>query len=335
MPLAPGRLALLVMGLTCCAAADHAGGIRDWGFYGHKRINRMACYTLPQELFGFYKRHIDVVSDHGVDADGRRSVDPEEAARHYIDIDHYAPPGMDPFWEVPQQWHIAVAKFTEDTLKAYGILPWHIAHTYQRLVAAQKVRHLDRILQLSADLGHYLADAHVPLHTTENYNGQLTGQHGIHALWESRIPELSAQDYDHFVGKAAYVNDVLNASWNAVFTSHQCVDSVLDIERELASEWPADKRYTYEDAGSGTARKPTREFALAYELALNGMVQRRMNAAIHLLGSMWYSAWVDAGQPDMEELTTRSVSDSLKRVFAAEETRWREARKSSGRDHQE
>ena len=48
---------------------------------------------------------------------------------------------------------------------------------------------LDDVLRTAADLGHYLADAHVPLHTTGNYNGQRTNQTGIHALWETHNVE--------------------------------------------------------------------------------------------------------------------------------------------------
>lgn len=94
---------------------------------------------------------------------------------------------------------MAVQKFTEDTLQAYGIVPWYIPVMYRRLVNAFKRGSVDRILYYSAEIGHYIADAHVPLHTTLNYNGQLSGQHGIHAFWETRIPEHSAEDYDHFV----------------------------------------------------------------------------------------------------------------------------------------
>lgn len=318
-----------------CAAAAWLLLLREdagaWGFYGHKRINRMACYTLPPAMFGFYKRHIDFISDHAVDPDQRRYADPEEAPRHYIDIDHYAHNGADPFKAVPREWKLAVARFTEDTLKAYGIVPWHIQVAYARLIAAMQRGHVDRILYNSAELGHYIADAHVPLHTTENYNGQLTGQHGIHAFWESRIPELSADNYDHLVGRAAYIDDPLAAAWEAVQASHAAVDSVLGMERDLQRTYPEDRKYVFEDRGRGTMRFPSREFTAAYERQMDGMVERRMNASIITLGSFWYSAWVNAGQPDLERLEQREVSDSLKQVLAAEQEQIRMARESMGR----
>ena len=106
-----------------------------WGFYAHKRVNRYAVFTLPEELVGFYKKHIDHLTEHAVDADKRRYAIKEEAPRHYIDIDHY---GKNPFQVMPRKWTDAVEKFSEDTLFAYGIVPWHIQTVYNRLVKAFK-----------------------------------------------------------------------------------------------------------------------------------------------------------------------------------------------------
>ena len=74
-----------------------------------------------------------------------------------------------------------------------------------RLTDAFKEKDQAKILKLSAEIGHYIADAHVPLHAHSNHNGQYTGQQGIHGFWESRIPELLAEkEWDFFIGKAAY-----------------------------------------------------------------------------------------------------------------------------------
>ncbi len=330
-------LLLLVPGLIAWPwlTQEDAGA---WGFFGHKRINRMACFTLPPAMFGFYKRHIDFISDHAVDPDRRRYSDPREAPRHYIDIDHYVKGAAseaqsdDPFWEVPPEWNKAVQKYTEDTLQAYGIVPWHIQVVYNRLINAFQRGDVDRILYYSADLGHYIADAHVPLHTTENYNGQMTNQVGIHAFWESRIPELSADaEYDHLVGRATYIDDPLTAAWNAVRASHAAVDSVLGFERALNERYPDDRKYVFEDRGRGALRFPSQEFTRAYEDAMGGMVERRMNASIITLGGFWYSAWVNAGQPDLDRFEQREVSDSLKKVLAAEEEQLKMAREAMGR----
>lgn len=267
-----------------------------WGFFAHKEINRLAVYTLPEQMNTFFIKNIDYLEAHAVDADKRRYSDKKEAPRHYIDLDHYHP--TKPFEEVPRRWQEAVDKFSEDTLVAYGILPWHIEHTYYRLVAAMEKGKKSLVLRLAADLGHYVGDAQVPLHCTKNYNGQLTGQKGIHALWETRLPSLFASDYDYWVGKAAYLPSVSTAVWEQIAESFSAKDSVLLVEKKLQNAFPSDRKHSFEE---NRQKVYSKEYALAYHEALDGMVEERMRSAILSLGNFWYSAWVDAGQPNMEE----------------------------------
>lgn len=276
--------------------------LNSWGFFGHIRINKMAVFTLPPEMIGFYKRYIDYVSEHAVDPDKRRYASKGEAPRHYIDIDHYGNDTIDPFEAVPERWLDAVAKYSEDTLQAYGIVPWHINTMMYRLTEAFKSKNVERILYLSADLGHYVADSHVPLHTTENYNGQLTGQKGIHGFWESRIPELTADEYDYFVGRAMYLNSPLGVAWKTVKASHAAVDSVLDFERNLNSTFPTDQKYTFENRGASIMKQYSLDYTMAYNAMMDGMVERRMREAVITVGSMWYTAWVNGGEPDLNQL---------------------------------
>jgi len=275
-----------------------------WGFYAHKRVNRYAVFTLPEELVGFYKKHIDHLTEHAVDADKRRYAIKEEAPRHYIDIDHY---GENPFEIMPRKWTDAVEKFSEDTLLTYGIVPWHIQTVYNRLIKAFEEKDIDYILKNSADLGHYVSDAHVPLHTTENYNGQLTNQKGIHAFWESRLPELFADDYDYLVGTAEYQYSVLDVAWQAVESSFNSLDSVLLFEKELSREFEQDKQYSYEKRGTKTIKVKSADYSLAYHTKLDGMVERRLRLSISTIGNLWYSAWVDAGQPILEGMQESDV----------------------------
>ncbi len=308
----------------------------SWGFFGHKKINRLAVFTLPEAIFPFYKAHIEFITEHAVDPDKRRYAVEGEAAHHYIDIDHYGSlkEGKNPFEIVPKHWNDAVEKFTEDTLLEYGIVPWWIPKVYYRLVNAFKEKNIDKILRYSADIGHYIGDAHVPLHTTENYNGQLTGQKGIHGFWESRLPELFSDNYDFWIGKATYRKNVLGDAWQAVYESHIAMDSVLRIERELTQEFPSDKKYTYETRGRILIKTYSKEFAAAYHQRLNGMVERRMRKAIITVGSIWYSAWVKAGMPDLKELQNQHPSPKLLEEEQQLENAF-QAGKIKGREHQD
>lgn len=284
---------------------------KKWGFFAHKRINRLAIFTLPPNMFGFYKEHIEYLTEHAVDPDKRRYAMEGEAQRHYIDIDHYAKEGENPFDAVPRNWYDAVEKFSEDTLQAYGIVPWYLKIMKLKLQRAFEQKNVDLILKYSSDIGHYIGDAHVPLHTTENYNGQMTGQRGIHGLWESRLVEINHEDYDYFVGKAKHISNLTDFFWNIVESSHVAVDSVLSFEKKLTKTFPKDKKYSFERRGQSTIKTYSYEFSQAYHSMMGNMVERRLRSSVISVGKIWYTAWVDAGQPDLAILQNTPPSDEF------------------------
>lgn len=355
----------------------------EWGFFGHRRINRMAVFTLPPEMMVFYKQHIEYITEHAVDPDKRRYATKYEAPRHYIDIDRW---DVYPFERVPRNWTDALRQYTDvyyvtaardtvhlfgnevvtadgdflqsasgviveqrayrdffydnvlpqyyeenwpiscdslaqligyeldcktafamDRFTEHGVLPYHLLRMQDYLTEAFRERDPARVLRLSAEIGHYIGDAHVPLHTTENYNGQLTDQVGIHAFWESRLPELYADErYDFFVGKPVYIENPKEYFWDMVLESHELLDSVLLIEKELSQTFPEDKQYCYEERLGLTIRTQCEAYARAFHERMQGMVERRMRDAIHAIASSWYTAWVDAGQPDMHDLKAKA-----------------------------
>jgi hypothetical protein len=297
-------LLLALFGLSSLGMShDH------WGFFGHKKINELAVYTLPEEMFGFYKAHLDFLIEHSVDPDKRRYGIKGEAERHYIDMDHYCDSfPCDPFINVPKHWNDAVAKFSEDSLRAHGIVPWHVNLMCYQLTEAFRTENIDRILRLSAELGHYVGDAHVPLHTTSNYNGQKTDQRGIHGFWESRLPELYEPQYDFFVGKANYIESTLDFIWARVEESFHAVDTVLNFEADLNRTFPSDQKYAYEDRGQTNMKVYSRDYSAAYHTMLDNQVERRMRTAVISLGSIWYTCWVNAGQPDLSKYIQLGVS---------------------------
>lgn len=341
----------------------------DWGFFGHTLINRVAVYTLPDDMIDWYKPNIDFISEHAVDPDKRRYANRFEAVRHYIDLDHWGTMPFDHmprYWDKalalnvevytlrgadsvffvraipPSQWMDTIADFksrmdfvhdvylkkyysdipsiSADSLKLYfpnancqanevllmkdkitphGIVPYQLQIMQKRLTSAFKEGDYDRIMRVSAEMGHYVADACVPLHTTENYNGQLTNQVGIHAFWESRIPELFAIDeFDMVVGTATYIDKPVDYFWNLVLSSHKEVEKVLSLEKELSQTFPSDQQFCYEDRNNINLRTQCADYARAYHLAMDKMVEDRFRVAVKAVGDVWYTAWVDAGQPN-------------------------------------
>ena len=329
----------------------------EWGFFGHRLINRTAIYTLPPELYGFYKRHIKYIEYESIAPDKRRYAAKGEAVRHYIDLDNwddydrlinrkhsdvifefadiklkrsnnrarnikithvdsivagslesriyeqFSERWVEILGEESLQLNLREGEVTiTDVFSEHGILPYNLGFYFYRLEEAFLKRNFQNILRYSAEIGHYISDAHVPLHTTKNYNGQLSGQDGIHAFWESRIPELFAlEQYDLFVDKAEYIENPDEYFWSVVLDTHSLVDDVLGIEKRMSETWPKDRQYCYDERGVTVSRQPCPEYAAAYQEAMQDMVETQMRKSIHALGSIWYTAWVNGGQPTLDE----------------------------------
>jgi len=279
-------------------------------------------------MIGFFKEHIEFITEKSVAPDMRRHAVEDEAPKHYIDIDHYC---NFPHACVPKDFDEAANKFSLDTLTAYGTAPWNLKIAYSDLVKAFETLNSNRILRECAEFGHYLADIHVPLHTTKNYNGQLTGQKGIHAFWESRIPELLGENYDYFVGKAVYVADIEEKIWEIVYESSAAVDSVLTFEKQLSQEFESDQIKAFEERAQTVVETYSEGYSKAYNDMIDDMAERRLRASIINLGSFWFTAWVDAGQPDLAKLTSYveteediKAEEELKRQYQEEKIKGRE-----------
>ncbi len=279
-----------------------------------------------------YKPNINFIGEHAVDPDKRRYAVKDEGPRHYIDIDHY---GVYPFVSLPHKWKDAVDKFGEDSLKGYGIVPWHIQVMLGRLTAAFKEKNFTKIMKNSAELGHYIADAHVPLHANSNHNGQYTNQRGIHGFWESRVPELLAEkEFDFFIGKAIYITDPVGFTWARVLESAKAADSVLNFEKELTKQFGADQKYAFENRNGVVIRQYSWAFTIAFNKKLEGMIERRMRQSIFAVASFWYTAWVNAGQPDLKGLSKQAFSASDAKEFDELNTQWRVGSKMIGKQEE-
>ena len=302
----------------------------SWGFYAHGKINYYAVFLLPPEMLVFYKPNLIFLSEHATDPDKRRYAVAEEGPRHYLDIDHY---GTFPFNELPRKWNDAILKFSEDSVKAHGIVPWHIQVMLNRLTKAFEQKDVKAILKNSAEIGHYIADAHVPLHASSNHNGQLTNQKGIHGFWESRVPELLAEkEFDYFIGKADYISNPGNFIWNRILESSKATDSVLLFEKQLTNKFAEDKKYAFEERNGMVVKQYSSEFTKAYNQALNGMVERRMRQAIYAVASFWYTAWVNAGQPNLKDLIHKKCTEAEIKEFELLNQQWKAGSKMIGRE---
>jgi hypothetical protein len=155
------RIAFFLLGITFFFCTG-------WGFLVHRTVHQLAVYQLPSELQPFFYAHMDYLVENAVRPDVRRNTDSTEGPKHFIDAEVY---GDSSLWKMPHDWNTAVAQFTKDSLQKYGYVPYWVMVTRDRLTAAFRQGNRDSILFYAADLGHYIADAHVPLHTSVNYDG--------------------------------------------------------------------------------------------------------------------------------------------------------------------
>jgi hypothetical protein len=389
-----------------------------WGFFAHKRINRLAVFTLPSDMMPLFKKEIEYITEHAIDPDKRRFIINTEGYRHYINLDRWSFLPQDKLEAQILHTDILVvtdksdtlqlidyqsirkykkdyylkskairrlfgrdsitvadsfyrnffiynlskiqpddplsistdslknlfkkeqftlkgikAVFAKDRLTQHGILPYHLQTMQRQLTDAFTKKDKNRILKLSAELGHYIADAHVPLHTTSNYDGQLTSQSGIHAFWESRLPELFADArYDFFVGKAIYIDKPREYFWNIISASNKLAINVLQIEKKLSAQFPNDNKYCLGTINNVVTQKPCFDYSEAFHNELSGMVEARMQQAILALGSAWYTAWVDAGQPDLSKLQDSTPNNDSKTEEVMAEKAIQNGGKMIGRD---
>lgn len=268
---------------------------KPWGFYAHKKINKLAIFCLPPPLINLYKRHIHEIETFAVLPDQRRHSLDKEAARHYIDLDRY---------QINQikyrSWDEAIMIYSPDSLEKHGIVPWNIVSFYQTLKFAFLDRDTVKIIKISAELGHYVADAHVPLHTTSNYDGQQTNQVGIHSFWESKIPEQLQEHLEEWIGPATYLEAPLKATWDWILESHQMLPHLLRQEYQLSQETLDSKKFIHFQKGFILEKTYSSTYIASYHKRLDNQIEKRFQSAVKHIADLWYSAWIESGEPEFK-----------------------------------
>ena len=259
-----------------------------WGHLGHHIISYNTILSALPEM-SFFEYWADSLAAHASDADIRKSFDPNEGPKHYIDIDNY--PEFLSTGTIPQSFDSVVAIHGYSFVIDQGILPWAILWVADSLQTAFENNDWNRAMLLASDLGHYIADAHMPLHITKNYNGQITNQTGVHSRYESNLIEDFQNQIQYDGDSLQYINNLPDYIFNMLYENYQYVDSVL-----------------YADATAKAYAGNTQDTAYYnkfWEIAKNFTIRLFKNASYRIT-CVIYTAWINAGG-----VTNLNISENL------------------------
>lgn len=253
--------------------------LTGWGNTGHRTINKKSAEGFPASM-NYLTGWADSLGAHASDADYRKGSDPAESPKHYIDIDNY--PSFISTGRIPHTYDSVVALYGQNFVIDQGTLPWTIILTVDSLTEAFRRNDLQRAMLLASDLGHYVGDGHMPLHLTKNYNGQLTGQTGVHSRYESTMINRYISSIIYNTSSAVYIPDVREYTFAFVYENYRYVDSVLyaDAQAKAISGSTSSDQY-YQKMWEYSSRFTKQLFA----------------GASDRLSSLIYTAWKNATTP--------------------------------------
>lgn len=315
----PFRILLPLLFLTSIPIIAHC-----WGSWGHRHINKAAVFPLPQEMRSFYYNHIDYITESSVVPDLRKYWinDRQEGHRHFIDIEDFDTG----FEGIPKEGAEAFKKYDSTFLSRTGILPWYIIEMTNKLTRAFKNKNKGEILFISSEIAHYIADAHMPLHTSSNYNGQLTGQNGVHSLWENTLPQTFGSQFNLHTPDAVYFSDITKHTWKIIEETHHLVQPLLEAEKRTREQFNELTMYKKDAEGKTVMFYNDPVFSDAYaatfQKELGSMVEKQMQRSIQQVASYWFTAWVNAGKPDLTELDSPQLTSKNRKNLKKEYRKW-------------
>jgi hypothetical protein len=265
--------------LTFVGLISLSAVLLSWGGTGHFKINTASGLSFNTQMAQF-NVWITTLANHASDADERKAWDPAEGPKHYIDIDNY--PEFVATGRIPQTLDSVVAIYGYTFVYDQGILPWATVTTFDSLESCFERRDWAKAVLFASDLGHYVADGHMPLHITKNYNGQYSGNYGIHSRYESTMINAYISQFNYEGFEISEIEDVNQYVFDYLYTDYPYVDSVLAAD----------------DYAQGVAGNTN---SSAYKQALwdksQGFTIPLFSNASHALAELIYTAWVQAGSP--------------------------------------
>jgi hypothetical protein len=258
-------------------------GALAWGGAGHRLVVSKAIDTMPPEMRPFFEANRDYLAQHVTDPLDALAKNPAAERRyHILLLDHY---GRFPFESLPRSYKAAVAKFTKAKLEASGVLPWQIGVYSEKLTNAMRLGKWDEARLDAALLAHFVAEAHDPFNTTENFDGRLSGQPGVDDRFKSRLIDRFSSFFPMRPNDAVYLSDPTDVAFEACLSAHSWLETILLADRR---------------ARKGLGDYTDEYYDRFYNQAAAILIRQLSDAATDV-GSFWLTAWKNAGSPPLPQ----------------------------------
>jgi hypothetical protein len=253
---------------------------RAWGKNGHRLVVRKATETLPQDIRPFFESNLALLAQHVTDPLDAIAKSPLERHNHFILLDKY---GRFPFEALPRNYKAAVTKFGRAKLDANGLLPWQIGVYSEKMTEAMKAGKWDEARVDAAILANYVAEAHDPFNTTDNFYGRLSGQPGVNERFGTTLIDRYSSFFPMRPNDAIFINDPTDRAFEACLSSHSWLENILLADR---------------NARRGENSFTDEYYDRFYNQAAAILIRQLSDAATDV-GSFWLTAWVNAGRPQL------------------------------------
>lgn len=254
---------------------------RAWGASAERLIATKAVETLPPEIRGYFEQNKEFISQNVTEPLDLMEKHPlTERRNHYLYLDHY---GKFPFDTLPHDYKAAVSKFTKSKLEASGVLPWEIGVYSQKLTQAMRDHDWGQTRLMAAYLAAYVAQANDPFHTTENYDGRLSGQPNVDLRFGTNLVDRYSVFFPMRADDAAFLSDPTDHAFDSCMSAHAWVENILLADRR---------------ARQGLADYSDEYYDRFYNLT-GAILIRQLTDAATDVGSYWLTAWINAGRPPL------------------------------------
>lgn len=272
----------LLLGLAVAICTLLPQRVAAWGRNAHKLVVNQAIDTLPQDIRGFFESNRVLLLQHVIDPLDAVAKTPAEKRNDHLYLDKY---GRFPFDALPRSYKAAVEKYGKSKLQANGLLPWQIGVYSQKLTEDMKTGHWDEAKLDAAILANYVADAHDPFNTTENFDGKLTAQVGVNERFGTTLIDRYSSFFPMRPNDASFINDPTDHAFEVCLASHSWLETILLADRNA---YIAGKSYSYND-----------EYYDRFYNQAAAMLIRQLSEASTDVGSYWMTAWINAGRPQL------------------------------------